>query len=72
MLSVTSIFAQQKKVDLIINNAKVLDVRNGTISNRLRNPEFEAALKTAGSLGIRIYGHIGDFSPEYKNGVDQL
>jgi hypothetical protein len=37
---------------------------------RLKNPEFEVALKTADSLGMRSYGHIGDFSSEYLN-IDQ-
>lgn len=32
---------------------------------RLKNPEFEVALKTADSLGMKTYGHIGDFSSEY-------
>jgi hypothetical protein len=32
---------------------------------RLQKPEFIAAYKTADSLGMGIYGHIGDFSSGY-------
>lgn len=34
---------------------------------RLQKPEFIAAYKTADSLGMGIYGHIGDFSSDYLN-----
>ncbi|NRF38353.1 amidohydrolase family protein [Pedobacter foliorum] len=32
---------------------------------RLQSPEFISAYKTADSLGMGIYGHIGDFSSDY-------
>ncbi|SHG87464.1 amidohydrolase family protein [Pedobacter caeni] len=32
---------------------------------RLQKPEFIAAFQTADSLGMGIYGHIGDFSSDY-------
>nr|WP_068891110.1 amidohydrolase family protein [Pedobacter panaciterrae] len=37
---------------------------------RLQSPEFKAAFKAADSLGMRAYGHVGDFSPDYLN-IDQ-
>lgn len=33
--------------------------------HRLKEPEFSTILKVADSLDINVYGHIGDFSPEY-------
>lgn len=32
---------------------------------RLKEPEFSVCYKTADSLKMSIYGHIGDFNPEY-------
>lgn len=32
---------------------------------RLQEPEFRAAYQTATKLGMRVYGHIGDFGPGY-------
>ena len=32
---------------------------------RLKEPEFSVCYKTASSLKMKIYGHIGDFNPEY-------
>ncbi len=48
--------------------AKVIAYYNQGISHvklyyRLREPEFSAVFKTADSLGMKIYGHIGDFDP---------
>ena len=32
---------------------------------RLKEPEFSICFKTASRLKMKIYGHIGDFNPEY-------
>lgn len=32
---------------------------------RLKEPEFSVCYKTADSLKMNVYGHIGDFNPEY-------
>lgn len=34
------------------------------VYHRLREPEFSAVIKTADSLNMKVYGHIGDFDPK--------
>lgn len=38
-------------------------LRHVKVYHRLREPEFSAVIKTADSLGMEVYGHIGDFDP---------
>ncbi|QXU40236.1 amidohydrolase family protein [Pedobacter sp. D749] len=42
-----------------------LGIRHLKLYYRLKEPEFSVAVKTADSLKMKVYGHIGDFSPEY-------
>ncbi|KEO75245.1 hypothetical protein EL17_06205 [Anditalea andensis] len=34
------------------------------VYHRLREPEFSAVIKTADSLNMKVFGHIGDFDPK--------
>lgn len=38
-------------------------LRHIKVYHRLREPEFSTIIKTADSLNMKIYGHIGDFDP---------
>ena len=38
-------------------------LRHVKVYHRRREPEFSAVIKTADSLGMEVYGHIGDFDP---------
>lgn len=42
-----------------------LGIRHIKLYYRLNNPEFKTAYKTADSLNMNIYGHIGGFGLEY-------
>ncbi|MBL7705511.1 MAG: amidohydrolase family protein [Taibaiella sp.] len=42
-----------------------LDIQHIKLYHRLKEPEFSTITKIADSLNIKVYGHIGDFSPEY-------
>lgn len=39
-------------------------LRHIKVYHRLREPEFSAVIKTADSLNMKVYGHIGDFNPK--------
>lgn len=38
-------------------------LRHIKVYHRLREPEFSVIIKTADSLNMKVYGHIGDFDP---------
>ena len=42
-----------------------LGIRHIKLYYRLKEPEFSTVIKLADSLKMRVYGHIGDFSPGY-------
>ncbi|NBL64531.1 amidohydrolase family protein [Flavobacterium sp. NST-5] len=42
-----------------------LGIKHIKLYHRLKEPEFSSIIKVADSLGIKTYGHIGDFNPEY-------
>ncbi|HET6227714.1 MAG TPA: amidohydrolase family protein [Bacteroidia bacterium] len=48
-----------------ILDAYALGIRHLKIYSRIREPEFSTVFKVADSLGMIIYGHIGDFNPEF-------
>ncbi|MBB4807583.1 hypothetical protein HNP38_002889 [Chryseobacterium defluvii] len=44
-----------------------LGIKNIKLYYRLKEPEFSAVTKAADSLNMKMFGHIGDFNPEYLN-----
>lgn len=42
-------------------------IRHIKVYHRLQEPEFSAVMKTADSLRMKVYGHIGDYDPSKLN-----
>jgi hypothetical protein len=60
----TEVITPQEARQKVLNYHQ-LGIKHLKLYYRLKEPEFSTAYKTADSLGMRVYGHIGDFSTDY-------
>lgn len=60
----TEVVTPEKAKQKILDYHK-LGLKHLKLYYRLKEPEFSVCYKTASSLKMKIFGHIGDFNPEY-------